>query len=83
MKFDYTYILLGHFKVYEPMIILTNAIFFILCLMFYRRLSLFNHEYARQVAVFMLMLGMSSVFGAIGHSVHLNWENCFLKRWFF
>ncbi len=61
------------------MIILTNSIFFILCLLYYRRLSLYESEYARQVAIFMLTLGISSIFGAMGHSVHLQLGDLFFN----
>src|SRR5688572_24818365 len=71
--------MLGGIKFYEPMIILTNTVFFILCLVYYRRLSRYNHEYARQVAVFMLTLGTSSVFGAMGHTAHLQLGEFFFK----
>jgi hypothetical protein len=79
LNFDYTYIALGDFLVFEPMIIVTNTVFFALCILYYRRLSKFGHDYARQVAVFMLLLGISSIFGATGHAVHYQLGPYFFK----
>jgi lysylphosphatidylglycerol synthetase-like protein (DUF2156 family) len=71
--------MVGGFKVYEPMIIVTNSIFLILCLLYYRRLSRYDNEYARHSAIFMLMLGISSIFGATGHSVHMQLGDLFFN----
>ena len=61
------------------MVMFTNTIFFTLCLIYYRRLSRFNHDYARQVAIFMLTLGISSMFGAIDHAVHEQFGDTFFN----
>jgi hypothetical protein len=79
LNFDYTYIAFRGFLIFEPMIIVTNSLFFILSLIFYRRLSLFTHPYAGQMAMFMLLLGISSCFGAIGHAVHYQLGERFFK----
>ncbi len=70
MNFDYTYIALSGFLLFEPMIILTNTIFFALSVWCYLKLRNYKHVYARQMALFMLFLGTSSVFGAVAHTVH-------------
>jgi hypothetical protein len=70
MNFDYTYISIFGYPVFEPMVILTNLLFFILCCVYFKRLSSFSNTYANQMAWFMLLLGISTCFGAVGHAVH-------------
>jgi hypothetical protein len=71
MKFDYTFISIMGYPVFEPMILLTNSFLFGISLYSFRVLRRFAHDYARCMAWFTLLLGVSSVFGAIGHAVHL------------
>lgn len=70
MHFDYTYILLFGVKVFEPVVLLTNTLFFLLSVLCFQRLNHFAHAYARQMGRFMLFLGISSLFGGLGHAVH-------------
>lgn len=70
MKFDYTYIKILGFPVYEPMVLLTNLIFFIVSWYFFRRLRRFDNSYARYMSLFIFLLGLSAFFGAIGHGIH-------------
>lgn len=79
MHFDYTYIILFGFKIWEPMVLVTNTIFFILCALYFSRLNKSQHAYSKQMAWFMLMLGTSSVFGAVGHAVHDQLGDVFFK----
>jgi len=79
MNFDYTYIILFGFRIFEPMVIVTNALFFTLCALYFKRLNKSAHPYAIQMGWFMLMLGTSSVFGAIGHAVHMQLGEIFFK----
>lgn len=79
MHFDYTYIILFGFKIWEPMVLVTNIIFFTLCATYFSRLTKFEHHYSKQMGWFMLMLGTSSVFGAVGHAVHDQLGETFLK----
>jgi hypothetical protein len=61
--------MLGH-QIYEPMVLLTNAVFFLLSWYYFRRLRRFESDYAHYMGLFILLLGSSSVFGAIDHAVH-------------
>ncbi|PBQ33578.1 hypothetical protein CNR22_17955 [Sphingobacteriaceae bacterium] len=79
MHFDYTYIILFGFQIFEPMVLVTNTIFFILCVLYFARLNKLPHLYAKQMAWFMLMLGTSSVFGAVGHAVHMQMGDIFFN----
>ena len=69
MEFGSTYFFIFGFKFFEPIVLLTNIIFFALCAIFYTRLLKFKHVYSKQMALFMLLLGISSCFGGIGHTV--------------
>jgi hypothetical protein len=79
LNFDYTHILLFGFLVFEPMVLLTNIVFFIFCWIYFKRLNKFTHPYARQMARFMIFLGTSSFFGAIDHAVHYQLGIFFFK----
>jgi len=79
MEFGNTYIFLFGFKMFEPMVLLMNSIFFILCLLYFNRLNKYHHPYAKQMARFILLLGTSSLFGAIGHGVQLQMGDLFFK----
>ncbi|WP_317896575.1 DUF6962 family protein [Aurantibacillus circumpalustris] len=46
-----------------------NTLFFVLCAIYYGRLTKFKLPYSKQMALFMLLLGISSFFGGIGHTV--------------
>lgn len=70
MVFDYTYISAFGFLFFEPMIALINALFIIFSIIFFRDIIRFKHSYAKHMAWFILSLGISSFFGAIGHTVH-------------
>ena len=70
MKFDYTYITLFGYTVFEPMVMLTNMIFLVLTILFAKRLLSFPMVYAKQMALFILSLGLGMIVGAIGHAVH-------------
>jgi hypothetical protein len=70
MHFDYTYITLFGFIFFEPLVLVTNLVFFILSLIFFLNLNKFEHAYAKQMARFMLLLGISTLFGAVDHTVH-------------
>lgn len=70
MKFDYTYIAVGDFLVFEPLIIVSNLIMLVLSVAFFAKLIRAGSTYASRMGWFMLMLGVSGVFGAICHSTH-------------
>lgn len=71
MKFDDTYLLLFGFKIFEPMVLLTNSILFVFSVIYFIRLNRMPRAYPKQMGWFMLLLGISSMFGAAGHAVHL------------
>jgi hypothetical protein len=71
------------FPIFEPMVIATNSIFFTLCFIYFKRLSLSTHPYGKQMARFILCLGTSSVFGAICHAVHYQLGPVFFNVMFF
>ncbi|MBL7931561.1 MAG: hypothetical protein JNL60_06660 [Bacteroidia bacterium] len=70
MQFDYTYITLFGFILFEPMVILANLIFFLCALYYYVSLKKFNNAYTRQMSLFMFLLGTSMAFGGAGHAIH-------------
>lgn len=83
MNFDYTYITVFGYPVFEPMIIVTNGILFMLSLRYFSELRRTGSAYHRQMGAFMLMLGISSIFGAIAHSTHYQLGMTFFKiTWF-
>ena len=61
------------------MVLVTNTVFFILCALYFKNLNKVRHPYSKQMAWFMLMLGTSSVFGAIGHATHMQLGNVFFE----
>jgi len=77
MNFDYTFISIMGYTVFEPMVLLTNSFFFAISLYSYKVLHRFANAYAQQMALFCLLLGISSIFGAIGHAVHLQMGTVF------
>jgi hypothetical protein len=79
MNLDYTYISLFGFLFFEPMVVLTNVAFFLFSVFFYRDLVKFKNSYAKQMACFILFLGTSSLFGAIGHTVHYQLGDLFFE----
>lgn len=83
MNFDHTYITLANHIVFEPVVILTNTIFFILCFIYYKRLINYGHAYSGQMALFILLMGLSSLFGAIAHGVHYQMGTVFFDTVFF
>jgi hypothetical protein len=69
--------------IFEPMVILTNAIFCALCVLYFKKIYAFNHPYAKQMAWFILFMGVGSAFGAIAHAVHYQLGNLFFNTVFF
>lgn len=79
MNFDYTFITVRGFILFEPMIILTNLIMFAMALYYFRQLWSYNHRYSRQKALFILMIGISGIFGSIAHAVHFQLGDTFFN----
>jgi len=55
---------------FEPMVMLTNIIFFALAIYFFNKLKNSVEPYGRQMGWFLLLLGTSALFGAVCHVVH-------------
>lgn len=70
LNFGETYLVLFGFKFFEPMVILTNTVIFILGLVYFMRLWSFNTPYLKQMALFIFCVGISTLVGAVGHAVH-------------
>jgi hypothetical protein len=83
LNFDNTHIILGGFRIYEPVTILTNLVFCALCVVYFRQLSRFSHAYGFQMAWFILLMGTSSLLGAVAHAVHYQLGNVFFETVFF
>jgi len=79
MNFDYTYITVFGFMVYEPMVLFTNLIFFLISWYGFSQLKRFDNDYAKYMRLFIFLLGLSSIFGAIGHAVHYQLGNLFFE----
>jgi hypothetical protein len=83
MNLDYTYIILFGHPVFEPLTIATNLILFFFALYFFSRLSGSTKSYGRDMGWFILLLGLSSVFGAVAHGVHYQLGKFFFDAMFF
>lgn len=83
MNLDETYISLFGYTVFEPGTIVTNLVFFALCLLYSLKLVKFRHQYARQMSFFILFMGVSSLFGAVAHGVHKQLGESFFNGVFF
>ena len=83
MNFDNTYIIVAGVKLYEPMILLTNFLLFFLSIYFFKRLRKYPSSYGSNMSGFMLMLGLSSAFGALAHAAHYEWGMVFYQIVFF
>lgn len=68
---------------FEPMIVLTNAVFFSICIVAFFRLKRFTHRYGRNMALFLLLTGVSTVFGAVCHAVHYQLGMLFFRVMFY
>lgn len=70
MNFDYTSITLFGFQLFEPMVSVTNFLMLLLSIYIFKQLQKFRHPYPRNMSTFMLIMGISSIFGAIAHGIH-------------
>lgn len=61
------------------MVIVTNVTLFILCVLFNKKLKSLGSVYGRQMGLFMLMMGVGSLFGAVAHAVHFQAGDLFFK----
>lgn len=70
MNFDYTNISLFGLTIYEPMVIVTNFILLLLSVYCYKRLMRFKKPYPTEMALFIIIMGISGCFGATAHAAH-------------
>lgn len=83
LNFEYTYISLFGFKLFEPVTILTNSLITIYGLFAYLRTLSFDHKISRDWALFFLWMGLSCLFASITHGVHEQFGDMFLRvSWF-
>ena len=83
MNFEYTYISLFGFKLFEPMAILTNLIITIYGLFAYLKTLGFHHKISKDWALFFLLMGLSCLLASITHGVHEQLGDRFLRiSWF-
>jgi hypothetical protein len=79
VNFDYTYFDLFGFRLFEPLVMVTNSIIFILSLIFFNRLYLLRKTYPVEMGYFMLYVGLSTMAGGVGHAVHLQLGELFFN----
>jgi hypothetical protein len=79
MNFDYTYITLFGFRFFEPVVLLTNTIMFVLGLIYFLKLRKSTLAYARQAGWFMFLLGAGTLVGGVGHTVHMQLGALFFR----
>lgn len=79
MNFDYTSITLAGLLIFEPLVLLTNSLLFLIGLWFYFKLRKAQGAYGRRKGIFILMLGLSSLFGGLAHAIHEQFGTLFLK----
>lgn len=79
MEFGSTYIFLFGFKIFEPTVILTNLIIFIVCIYYYLQLKKSQYIYSKQTALFVLFMAISSCFGSTGHAIQHQMGIVFFK----
>lgn len=79
MQFDYTYITIFGFILFEPLIALTNFIMLLSTLYYYSQLKKFETRFSRQFALFILLTGLTGIFGTLAHGVHYQWGDRFFN----
>lgn len=83
MNFEYTYITLFGFKLFEPMAVLTNLIITLYGLFAYLRTLKFEHKISRDWSLFFLLMGLSCLLASITHGVHEQLGDRFMRiSWF-
>lgn len=79
MEFGTSYIFLFGLKIFEPNVILSNLLIFLVCLYYFKNLNVFEGKYAKQTSVFVLFMGISTCFASVGHAVHLQLGEIFFR----
>ncbi len=70
MEFGNTYIFLFGFQMFEPIVILSNLLIFLVSLYCFKKLNVIASIYAKQTALFILLMGVSTCFASIDHTIH-------------
>ena len=70
MNFDYTNIVLFGLTIYEPMVSVTNFVLLLVSIYVFRDLRRFQNPYPANMSAFILIMGISSCFGALAHGAH-------------
>ena len=83
VNFDYTYITLFGFIIFEPMVILTNLLIFIFGIYSFIKLSKFRQKFSNSWGWFALLVGISSCFGSTAHAVHYQLGKSFFDTVFY
>lgn len=69
MEFGTYYIYLLGFKIYEPSVILSNFLIFLITCYYFNKLIKLKYSYAKQMGIFIFLMGLSSCFASVGHAV--------------
>jgi len=79
MEFGTTYIVLFGFKFFEPTVILTNFLIFFVCLYYFKNLRILAGKYAKQTSLFVIFMGVSSLFASIDHTIQYQFGEVFFR----
>lgn len=79
LNFDYTYLPLLGFNIFEPTTILTNAFITVFCIYSFFKIKKFKHKLAKEWSTFFLLIGLSSSVGSIAHGVHYQLGELFVN----
>lgn len=61
------------------MVIVTNSILCLLAIYFFKQLIKYPHAYSKQMATFIVIMGISGCFGAAAHAVHYQLGEFFFR----
>lgn len=70
MHFDYTFVNLFGFTLWEPMVAVTNLLMFLIGIFVFQKLKRAGLPYALHMGRFLVLIGIASVFGAVAHGIH-------------
>lgn len=83
MNFEYTYIVLFGYKVFEPVTLLTNGLIIAFALHAYFKTKTINNNFSRYWSMFFLLMATSCASGTLSHAIHDQLGHLFLKvSWF-
>jgi len=79
LNFDYTYLPLFGFNIFEPTTILTNAFITIFCIYSFFKIKKFKNKLSSEWSTFFLLIGLSSSVGSIAHGTHYQLGEAFVN----